>query len=48
MDAQYLSFSKEEKLEVAKKAEFSLQRVVTWTLIFTNAYFLSLLIVRLF
>ena len=48
MDAQTLDFSKEGNMEIAKKAEFSLQRVVTWTLIFTNVYFLSLLIVRLF
>ncbi len=48
MNAQTISFSKVEKMEEAKKVEFSIQRVATWTLIFTNAYFLSFLVAKLF
>jgi hypothetical protein len=48
MSIQTLSLTKVEKMEEAKKMEFSLGRVVTWTLVFTNAYFLSTLVARLF
>ncbi len=48
MGTQTLSFPKVEKAEEAKKVEFSIERVATWTLIFTNAYFLSILIAKLF
>ena len=48
MSTQALSFPKVEKVEEAKKMEFSVERVATWTLIFTNAYFLSMLIAKLF
>jgi hypothetical protein len=43
-----LRSSKVEKMEETKKMEFSLARVVTWTLVFTNAYFLLMLVSRLF
>jgi len=48
MSIQTLSLSKVEKMEEAKKMEFSLERVATWTLVFTNAYFLSMLVTKLF
>lgn len=48
MSTQTLSFSKVDKMEEAKKMQFSIERVATWTLVFTNAYFLSLLIAKLF
>jgi len=47
MSTQTLSLPKVREMEEAKKAEFSIKRVATWTLIFTNAYFLSMLIARL-
>jgi len=43
-----LNLSKVEKMEETKKMEFNLARVVTWTLVFTNAYFLLTLVSRLF
>jgi len=48
MSTQTLSLPKVEDMEEAKGAEFSIERVATWTLIFTNAYFLSMLIAKLF
>ena len=48
MSIQTLSLTKVEKMEEAKKMEFSLERVATWTLVLTNAYFLSMLVTRLF
>ena len=48
MTIQTLSLSKVEKMEETKKMEFNLARVVTWTLVFTNAYFLLTLVSRLF
>jgi hypothetical protein len=48
MNTQTLSFTKVDRMEETKKIEFSFVRVATWTLVFTNAYFLSMLITRLF
>ncbi len=48
MATQALSFPKAAKVEEAKRTEFSIERVAIWTLVFTNAYFLSMLIARLF
>ena len=48
MSTQTWSLPEVEKMEEAKKTEFSIERVATWTLIFTNAYFLSMLIAKLF
>ena len=44
MNTQILSYSEVKKVEEVKKMEFSVERVATWTLIFTNAYFLAILI----
>ena len=48
MSTQTLSLPTAEKMEEAKETEFSIERVAAWTLIFTNAYFLSMIIARLF
>jgi len=48
MSTQTLSLPTVEEMKEAKHAEFSIERVAAWTLIFTNAYFLSMIIVRLF
>ena len=48
MSIQTLTLSRVEKVEEVKKVEFSLKRVATWTLIFTNAYFLGVLFSRVF
>ena len=48
MTTQTLSMAKVAKVEGVKKMELSLERVATWTLIFTNAYFLSFFVVKLF
>lgn len=41
MNSLRLTFSR------VKQVEFSIGRVITWSLIFTNAYFLSFMISRL-
>ena len=48
MTTQTLSMAKVGKVEGVKKMALSLERVATWTLIFTNAYFLSFFVVKLF
>jgi hypothetical protein len=48
MTTQTLSMAKVAKVEGVTKMEISLERVATWTLVFTNAYFLSFLIMKLF
>jgi len=47
MNTQILSYSEMKKMEEVKKMKSSVERVATWTLTFTNAYFLSILISRL-
>jgi len=37
-----------QEIEGVRKVEISLKRVVTWTLIFTNAFFVSYFFVKLF
>ena len=44
MNTQTLSYSEAKKMEEVKKMEFSIERVTIWTLVFTNAYFLAILI----
>ena len=44
MNTQILSYSEVKKVEEVRKMEFSVERVATWTLVFTNAYFLAILI----
>jgi len=48
MSIQTLSISKVERVEEVKKMEISLKRVMTWALIFTNAYFLGVFFSRIF
>ncbi|MBP1708229.1 MAG: hypothetical protein H6Q40_18 [Deltaproteobacteria bacterium] len=48
MSIPTMSLSEVEKMEETRKSEFSLARVITWTLVFTNAYFLLMLITRFF
>jgi len=36
------------KVEGVKKIEFNIKRVVVWTMIFTNAYFICFFFVKLF
>ena len=48
MSSLAMIFSRANRMEGARRMEFSLARVVEWALIFTNAYFLSLFISRLF
>jgi hypothetical protein len=36
------------KIQGVKKVEMSLERVITWTLIFTNAFFISYFFAKLF
>lgn len=48
MNSQNLTFLRIRKMgEEIRLMEFSIARVITWALIFTNAYFLSWMISRL-
>jgi hypothetical protein len=44
MNTQTLSYTAVKKVEDTKKMEFSIERVAIWTLVFTNAYFIAILI----
>ena len=41
MTTRTLGMAKVDKVEGVRQMELSLERVATWTLVFTNAYFLS-------
>ncbi len=51
MSIQAINIAKLQNVEEVKKVEkveFSIERVIIWSLIFTNAYFLSFLLAKLF